>query len=90
MVLNIIIPLVRRYVPFVMLPVAVVIGTIGYNIETLISDRYTPSKKSVLQDRDERLLQELNTSDPLNVESVKELKMQPASVLNRNLSPSLN
>lgn len=91
MVLNFIIPLVRRYVPAIMLPVAMVIGAIGYNLERAISDRSTPSKKtSISQDRDERILEELTEKDPTKVDSVKELKMQPGSVLNRNLSPSLN
>lgn len=74
-----------------MLPVAMVFGAIGYNFERAISDRYTPSKKSsVHQDRDERMLEELAKKDPTEVDSIKELKIKPGSVLNRNLSPSLN
>lgn len=32
----------RSNVAYVTLPVAAVVGIIGYNLETLLSDRYTP------------------------------------------------
>lgn len=38
----IIMQFLRSNVAYVTLPVAAVVGIIGYNLETLLSDRYTP------------------------------------------------
>ena len=79
----------RRYMPFVMLPVAIVVGTIGYNIERIVSDRHTPSPGlSIEQKRQERNLSEM-TSDPLKVESLKSHTFVSGSVFTKNVSPSL-
>lgn len=83
--------LVRRYVvPVVVFPVALVIGTIGYNLEGLVSDKHTPSKAtSVKEDRDERMMRE-SSQDPASVQSLKEsVKFTSSGVLSKNLSPSL-
>lgn len=32
----------RTYAPYITLPFAAVIGFVGYNFESLISDKYTP------------------------------------------------
>ena len=48
----------RAYAPMLVFPAAVVVGTIGYNLESLISDKQTPWKKSVTERREERHLKE--------------------------------
>ena len=83
---------VRRYfIPVVAFPIALVVGTIGYNLESLVSDRKTPSKlTSINEDRDRRLLSESLVADPTTVASLKEgATLAPGSILKRNLSPSL-
>lgn len=84
----VIVAVARRYVlPAVVFPVALVIGVIGYNMESLFSDRYTPSRTmSVAEERERRLLQE--SGDPLAVQSLKQ--SATGSVLSKNLSPSLS
>lgn len=78
----------RRYViPAVVFPVALVVGLVGYHLEDLVSDKSTPSRPtSVAEERDERLLRE-SAGDPVVVSSVRQAPV--ASVLSRNLSPSL-
>ncbi|XP_055373961.1 small integral membrane protein 12 [Condylostylus longicornis] len=74
----------RSNAVYITLPVAGVIGFIGYNLENLLSSKYTPYSKSIQENRNERLMEEI-TSDPLKHERLK-LK---ENVLGRNLSPSL-
>ncbi|CAO1313388.1 unnamed protein product [Diamesa hyperborea] len=66
------------------LPIAAVIGVIGYNIEGLLSDKYTPFSKSIEEARRDR------TTDALlaNADKVEKLGKYE-NVLGRNLSPSL-
>jgi hypothetical protein len=48
-----------RYVPIILLPVAVVVGFIGYSIETSVSSRKTPyPDHSINEEREKRLLKE--------------------------------
>lgn len=88
-----IIALARTYAPIVMFPVAVVIGTIGYNIEWRLRDRNNPNggqQPSVEATRDERLLRQLDeVSDVTNVESLKSKTFVAKSIFEKNLSPSL-
>ncbi|KAH7637773.1 upf07small integral membrane protein 12-like protein [Dermatophagoides farinae] len=61
----------RVYAPYIMLPVAMVIGAIGYNIEWTIRDPNKPKggqKPSVELERDERLLRQL-----LEAEKIEDL-----------------
>ncbi|XP_026483545.1 small integral membrane protein 12 [Vanessa tameamea] len=74
----------RANAPYITLPIAAVVGVIGYNLESLISDRYTPYNKPVQDQRYERMEDEL-LKDPTNV---KKLKYQE-NVLGKNVSPSL-
>lgn len=78
---------VTRYVPMITVPAAAVIGVIGYNIESLISDKYTPFQESIQEKRLERLAKD--PEDLVHVESLKEKKFVPSSVFEKNLSPSL-
>ncbi|XP_048508485.1 small integral membrane protein 12 isoform X2 [Athalia rosae] len=68
----------RRYAIALTLPIAGVVGLIGYHIEGWISDRYTPVAAPITQQRQERLLE--------NLDSATSKKHNPLEV---NLSPSL-
>ncbi|CAH0699520.1 unnamed protein product [Spodoptera exigua] len=81
----IIMQFLRTNAPYFTLPVAAVVGVIGYNLESLLSDRYTPYNKPVQDQRVERLIDEDVLSDPTNVQKLK----YKENVLGRNLSPSL-
>ena len=56
--------------PVLTIPVAVVLGFIGYQIESSISSRKTPvSETSISEQREKRLLA-LNPNEPVKVHSV--------------------
>lgn len=88
-----IIALARVYAPYVMFPVAVVIGTIGYNIEWTLRDRNNPNggqQPSVELVREERLLKQLEElADVTNVESLKSKSFVSKTIFEKNVSPSL-
>ncbi|CAB4054515.1 unnamed protein product [Lepeophtheirus salmonis] len=50
----IIVNLARTYAPAVVLPFAVVIGFIGYNVEGMLTDRQTPSRETAIERRERR------------------------------------
>ncbi|XP_065571289.1 small integral membrane protein 12-A-like [Artemia franciscana] len=79
----------RSYAPALMLPVAALVGLIGYSIESRVSDRYTPYKDSIGEAREERQLEEVLSKEGSLVESIKEKKFVPKSVFEKNVSPSL-
>ena len=80
----------RVNAPYLTLPFAAVIGVICYNFESLVSDKYTPFKsKSVEEEREDRLLKELEKGDAKLVDSLKEKKFVPQSIFEKNVSPSL-
>ncbi|CAH1642272.1 unnamed protein product [Spodoptera littoralis] len=81
----IIMQFLRTNAPYFTLPVAAVVGVIGYNLESLLSDRYTPYNKPVQDQRVERLIDEEVLSDPTNVQKLR----YKENVLGRNVSPSL-
>ncbi|XP_072275030.1 small integral membrane protein 12 [Pyxicephalus adspersus] len=78
---------VRTYAPYITFPVALVVGAVGYHLEWFI--RGTPQKtieeKSILEQREERVLQEAAGRDLTQVTSLKEKpEFTPKAVLNRN------
>ncbi|GFT56916.1 uncharacterized protein NPIL_544341 [Nephila pilipes] len=80
--------IMRNYVPYVTLPISIVIGVIGYNIEGLISDKFTPTKKiSVEEERLERQLKEMDDSNDLATQSLKSKSFVPKTVFERNIKP---
>ncbi|KAH9509358.1 Small integral membrane protein 12-B [Bulinus truncatus] len=83
---NLIFSAARTYAPFITLPFAAVIGIIGYNIEwTFRKEKNTPFKsQSILEERNERELRELESTDPTKVELLKSKKDMPKTVLGRN------
>ncbi|XP_046382747.1 small integral membrane protein 12-A [Ischnura elegans] len=80
----------RIYAPYITLPVAAVIGFVGYQLESRLSDRYTPVEPGSIEERrEERLLKEDLGKDLTNVDSLKDKKFVPKTVFERNVSPSL-
>jgi len=71
----------RVYAPYVVMPLAGVVGFIGYNIEDWVSDKHTPFKESTLDRREARRLKE----DQDGVEGFK----VPSTIFDKNVSPSL-
>jgi hypothetical protein len=59
---NILVRIVGRFAPIVTLPVAVVLGIIGYTLESKFSSKSTGYQKSVNEERMERLLSESSGS----------------------------
>lgn len=81
---NVILGLARTYAPIITLPIAIVVGFIGYNAETIFSDKQTPSRQmTVLEERDERRLKELEGEAPPD-HSTRYSKTIPKTVLDRN------
>ncbi|KAH1011453.1 small integral membrane protein 12 [Dendroctonus ponderosae] len=76
----------RTYAPYITLPFAGIVGVIGYNLENILSDKYTPYSKSIEEQRRERLLDEEKLKNATNVDKLK----YQANVLGKNLSPSLS
>ncbi|EZA62347.1 hypothetical protein DMN91_011167 [Ooceraea biroi] len=64
---------------YLTLPIVAVIGAVGYYVESRVSDRYTPATAPIVQQRQERLLE--------NIDSANKKKHNPLEV---NLSPSLS
>lgn len=87
--LPVIFAFLRSYAPYITLPVAAVVGVIGYKIEGYVSDKYTPYQGSIEERREERQLDENLSKDVTKVDSLKEKKFVPRTVFERNVSPSL-
>ncbi|XP_017049343.1 small integral membrane protein 12-A [Drosophila ficusphila] len=81
----IIMALLRRNAVYITLPIAGVVGFIGYNLESMLSDKYTPYSPSIQELRAKRLTEESLNSNAANVEKLR----LSSPVLERNLSPSL-
>lgn len=69
-----------RFGKYVTIPFVAVIGFVGYHAEGWLSDRYTPATASITQQRQERLLENMDST-------VTKKKHKP---LEFNLSPSLS
>nr|CAD7443111.1 unnamed protein product [Timema bartmani]CAD7458671.1 unnamed protein product [Timema tahoe] len=88
--LPLLLAVLRSYAPYITLPVAAVIGIIGYKVEGLVSDKYTPYEKSSIEEkREERLLDENLSKDSIEVDSLKLKKFVPRTIFEKNVSPSL-
>lgn len=81
--------ILRSNAPYITLPFAVVVGIIGYNIESWVSDKSTPFKNSIEEQREDRLLKDLENVDAKHIESLKEKKFVPRTIFEKNVSPSL-
>ncbi|KAI9556316.1 hypothetical protein GHT06_018890 [Daphnia sinensis] len=85
----VIVNMLRVNAPYITLPFAALIGFIGYNIERIVSDRTTPFRNSVEEQREDRMLQNLENVDAKEIESLKEKKFVPRTIFEKNVSPSL-
>lgn len=82
----------RVYAPYIVFPVAVIVGAVGYNLENILSDRKNALKNvrnSVGSERSERRLTDLAESDATQVESLKKHSFVPKTIFEKNVSPSL-
>lgn len=62
MVWNIIINAARVYAPWIMLPITMTIGFIGYNFENLVRRPKSIKTQSTLERREERRLKEMDST----------------------------
>ncbi|XP_075218986.1 small integral membrane protein 12-A [Lycorma delicatula] len=76
----------RAYAPYITLPVAAVVGVIGYKVENMLSDKYTPYRESIQNQRSER---QLKSEDLTQIDSLKEKRFVPNTIFEKNVSPSL-
>ncbi|EAU76596.1 small integral membrane protein 12-A [Anopheles arabiensis] len=75
----------RSNAAYITLPIATLVGVIGYNIESLLSDKYTPYSPSIQEKRAERITDDERLKAATDVEKL----VYKENVLGRNLSPSL-
>lgn len=81
---NLLIAAARQYAPVVVMPIAMVVGFIGYNAESVFSNKTTPTRSmTVLEERDERRLKELE-GEAVEDNSNRYSKNLPSTVLDRN------
>ena len=71
----------RTYAPYAVMPLAGVVGVIGYNIEGWISDKHTPYKESAIERRELRREKEA-------VEGTADFQV-PSTIFGKNVSPGL-
>ncbi|KAL3044152.1 small integral membrane protein 12 [Trematomus bernacchii] len=77
---------IRNIAPRITFPVAFVVGAVGYHLEWFIRGTPKPKEqKSILEQREERKLQEQEGLDSTQVVSLNEkLEFTPRAALNRN------
>ncbi len=76
----------RTYAPYIVWPAAAVIGVIGYNIEKVVRGDgiHTPAKeKSIIEEREERLLKENEQKDLTNIDRLKDKTFVPKTLTER-------
>lgn len=79
--------LLRTYAPYVVLPVAAVVGAVGYTIENMLSDKYTPAPDSIEVKRRQRQMETGVLKSAIPVEDTS--SFIPKTIFEKNLSPSL-
>lgn len=81
---NLVYAALRSYAPVVTLPIAIVVGFIGYNAENILSNKSTPHReKTVLEEREERKFRELE-GETDSESSQRYTTGIPKTVLDRN------
>jgi len=82
--LPFVLALLRTYAPYIVLPFAVVVGTVGYTVEHAIrGDKQTPFRNSIIEERNERFLKEGQNHDPTEVDSLKKRTFVPKTIFER-------
>ena len=84
MVWPLIMGAVRAYAPYIVLPIAVAVGTVGYYAETRLrkNDKWAKQKPSTLEERTLRQIDALE--DPTKVQSLKYKEGIPQTMFERN------
>ena len=74
----------RAYAPYVVLPFAIVVGTVGYMFESRFREKrkWQMDPPSTLEIRGERILQ--TSQDPTKVESLEYGKSVPKTIFDKN------
>jgi len=82
---NLVFAAMRSYAPIVTLPIAMVVGFIGYNAENILSSKSTPHRaNTVMEEREDRKLKELEDGDKDSDTSQRYATGIPKTVLDRN------
>jgi hypothetical protein len=78
----VIVAAVRRYFPIIVLPVAVVVGAVGYGVEGAITGRKDQEwkTKSTMEERQDR---QLELSEPTD-DQLKERTFVPRNIFEKN------
>lgn len=86
MVWPLIIGFARTYATYLVWPVAAAIGFVGYNLEWAIrGDGQMPGKvQSIAEERDMRLLQEIQNKDLTEVDKLKNKTFVPKTIFERH------
>ena len=76
----------RAYAPYVVLPFAVVVGTVGYFLETRFREKrkWQMDPPSTLEVRGERILH--TSQDPTQVQSLEYRKSVPKTIFDKNVN----
>jgi hypothetical protein len=75
----------RVYAPYIVWPIAAVVGVVGYNIEKVLrKDQESPWRQSTSEVREERFLLEGEQHDPTEVDSLKKRTFIPKTIFERN------
>lgn len=79
----------RPYAPYIVWPVAAVIGFAGYHAEKAIRGEREEKfrTKSIEEERDERLLQESVEKNPLEIDKLKDRTFVPKTIFRSETSP---
>ena len=74
----------RAYAPYIVLPFAIAVGTVGYFVETRLrkNEKWARQKPSTLEERTLRQIDALE--DPTKVESLKYKEGIPQTIFERN------
>jgi len=76
---NFLVSIGRQYASrYVKLGLGIVVGFVGYNLESWVSDKHTPSRKSAIERREER-----------RANAQEEEFQVPKTIFEKNVSPSL-
>jgi len=80
----IILTALRSYAPYVMLPITMTVGYIGYNLENWMHKNVEKKPKSLVEERADRNLDTLEGDDPTQVATLKGKSFVPKSSLEVN------
>ena len=86
---------IRTYAPMIMLPFTIAIGTLGYVIESRVSDRNTSWNGSIAERREKRMLEEQLDKEKTSDSSkggggLENPDFVPKNVFQKNVSPTLS